>query len=76
MRTVVFKMERPGLVEVGQKVDISESVTPVNINYIIEPAVAMSGLFKFNERLKSRTGIVKNIEENERGYYVTVEFDE
>lgn len=69
-------MERPGLVEVGQTVDVSESVTPVNVNYMIEPAVAMSGLFKFNERLKSQQGVVKDIVENERGYYVTVEFDE
>lgn len=76
MREIVFKMERPGLVEVGQVVDVSESVTPVNVNYMIEPAVAMSGLFKFTERLKSRQGVVKNIEENSRGFYVTVEFDE
>lgn len=76
MREIVFKMERPGLVSVGQEVDVSESVTPVNVNYMIEPAVAMSGLFKFNQRLKSRKGIVKDIVENERGYYVTVEFDE
>ena len=76
MREVVFKMERPGLVEVGQTVDVSESVTPINVNYMIEPAVAMSGLFKFNERLKSRQGVVKTIIQNDRGYYVTVEFDE
>ena len=76
MREIVFKMERLGLVEVGQTVDVSESVTPVNVNYMIEPAVAMSGLFKFTERLKSRKGVVKDIVENERGYYVTVEFDE
>ncbi|MBR5268541.1 MAG: hypothetical protein IKU20_10165 [Lachnospiraceae bacterium] len=76
MREVVFKMERPGLVEEGQTVDISESVTPINVNYMIEPAVAMSGLFKFNERLKSRQGVVKSIIQNDRGYYVTVEFDE
>ena len=76
MREIVFKMERPGLVEVGQTVDVSESVTPVNVNYMIEPAVTMSGLFKFTERLKSRKGVVKDIVENERGYYVTVEFDE
>ncbi|MCI8512226.1 MAG: hypothetical protein HFE83_09585 [Lachnospiraceae bacterium] len=69
-------MERPGLVTEGQTVEVSESVTPVNVNYMIEPAVAMSGLFKFNERLKSRQGIVKAIEQNARGYYVTVEFDE
>jgi hypothetical protein len=43
---------------------------------MIEPAVAMSGLFKFNERLKSRQGVVKSIIQNDRGYYVTVEFDE
>ena len=76
MREVVFKMERPGLVEEGQIVEISESVTPINVNYMIEPAVAMSGLFKFNERLKSRQGVVKSIIQNARGYYVTVEFDE
>ena len=76
MREIVFKMERPGLVTVGQEVEVSESVTPVNVNYMIEPAVAMSGLFKFTERLKSRKGIVKEIVENGRGYYVTVEFDE
>ena len=75
MREIVFKMERPGLVEVGQEVDVSESVTPVNVNYMIEPAVAMSGLFRFTERLKSKKGIVKDIIQNDRGYYVTVEFD-
>lgn len=76
MREIVFKMERPGLVKEGQTVEVSESVTPVNVNYMIEPAVAMSGLFKFNERLKSRQGVVKEIVENARGYYVTVAFDE
>ena len=76
VREVVFKMERPGLVEEGQVVQVSESITPINVNYMIEPAVAMSGLFKFNERLKSREGVIKSIIQNDRGYYVTVEFDE
>ena len=76
MREIVFKMERPGLVSVGQEVEVSELVTPFNVNYMIEPAVAMSGLFKLNDRLKADHGIVKHIEENERGYYVTVEFEE
>ena len=76
MREGVFKMERPGLVKEGETVDISESMTPVNVNYMIEPAVAMSGLFRFNERLKSRKGVVKEIIQNDRGYYVTVAFDE
>lgn len=75
-KEVVFKMERPGLVEVGQTVEVSESVTPFNVNYMIEPAVAMSGLFKLNDRLKSDHGVVKAIEENDRGFYVTVTFEE
>ena len=75
-RDVVFKMERPGLVEEGQRVEITESVTPFNVNYVVEPAVAMSGLFRLNDRLKSREGIVKEIVENQRGYYITVTFDE
>ena len=80
-RDVVFKMERPGLVEVGQEVDVSESITPVNVNYMIEPAVAMSGLFRFtglfklNDRIPADHGVVKAIEENDRGYYVTVTFE-
>ena len=75
-REVVFKMERPNLVEIGQTVEVTESVTPFNVNYMIEPAVAMSGLFKLNDRLKADHGVVKNIEENDRGFYVTVEFED
>lgn len=75
-RDVVFKMERPGLVKEGQEVQVTESVTPFNVNYIVEPAVAMSGLFRLNDRLKNDHGIVKKIEHNERGYYITVTFDE
>ena len=76
MREIVFKMERPGLVEVGQEVDVSESVTPVNVIYLIAPAVAMTGVFRLRVRLKCIKGIVKDIIQNDRGYYVTVEFDE
>ena len=74
-RDVVFKMERPGLVEVGQTVEVTESVTPFNVNYMIEPAVAMSGLFKLNDRIPADHGVVKAIEENDRGYDVTVTFE-
>ena len=79
-REIVFKMERPGLVEEGQEVEVSESVTPFNVNYMIEPAVAMSGLFKLNNRLKTENGMtkgsVKKIEENDRGFYITVIFED
>jgi len=76
MREVTFKMERPGLVKEGDKVTITERPSPVNYSYIIEPAVAMSGCLSFNERIKSETGIVKEVKHTERGYYVIVEFDE
>lgn len=76
MRTMEFKMERQGLLEIGQKVPISEGVLPSNYYYIIEPSLAMSGNFPFRERLEAREGEVINIEENPRGFYVTVKFEE
>jgi hypothetical protein len=75
MREVEFKMERKGLVTIGQEVEITER-EGVNYSYIIEPAVAMSGCFRARDRIKSNKGIVKDIRENARGYYVVVEFDE
>lgn len=75
MREVEFKMERKGLVSVGDQVEIIER-DGVSYSYIIEPAVAMSGCFTARDRLKSRQGIVKDIRENHRGFYVIVEFDE
>lgn len=76
MREMEFKMERTGLVEVGDKVDIREGVLPYSYYYVVEPAVAMSGNFLVHERLQSQTGVVKAIEETEKGYYIVVEFEE
>lgn len=76
MREMTFKMERPGLVSAGEQVHISEKKTALNYTYIIEPAVAMSGCYKVNQRLKNDTGIVKEVKHTERGYYVIVTFDE
>ncbi len=55
---------------------ITEYQSYMNYSYIIEPAVAMSGCYKGRDRLKSTHGIVKEIQHNDRGYYVIVEFDE
>ncbi len=76
MRTEEFKMERQGLVKVGDKVSIIEREGTSSYSYIIDPAVAMSGCYAARDRIKSECGIVKDIRENSRGFYVVVEFDE
>ena len=76
MRTETFKMERPNLVKAGDQVKIIERPGTSSYSYIIEPAVAMSGCYKARERIKSQYGIVKEVQENDRGFYVIVEFDE
>lgn len=76
MREMEFKMEREGLVEPGQPIQVPEGVLPSAYYYTIVPAVAMSGNIPFAERLKSREGVVKDIIQNEKGYYVIAEFDE
>ena len=74
-RTMEFKMERQGLLEEGEHVTVTEGVMPSNYYYTIDPSLAMSGNYPFRERLLAREGIVTNIEQNERGFYVTVEFE-
>lgn len=76
MREVKFKMERKGLVNVNDVVEITERPGPTSYSYIIEPAVAMSGCIPLNNPIKSKKGIVKELQHTERGYYVIVEFDE
>lgn len=76
-RSMEFKMERPGLVDIGQVVDIREGTLPNSVfYYVIEPAVAMSGNFPLGNRLFAKKGTVTDIIENSRGFYVTVVFDE
>lgn len=76
MRKMEFKMERPGLLEVGQKVTVTEGLLPSNYYYVIDPSLAMSANIPFRHRLKSQEGVVTDIVENERGFYVMAEFDE
>ena len=76
MRTIEFKMERQGLVNKGDKVKIIEREGTSSYSYIIDPAVAMSGCYKSHDRLKSREGIIRDIRENDRGFYIIAEFDE
>ena len=76
MREEKFKMERQGLIQVGDKVKISEFLSATNYSYIIEPAVAMSGCYRNADRIKSKEGIIRSIEHTPRGFIVTAEFDE
>lgn len=69
-------MERQGLVQEGDKVKIIEREGTSSYSYIIEPAVAMSGRFPSRYRIASEYGIIKEIRENSRGFYVIVDFDE
>lgn len=76
MRQMEFKMEREGQAVIGQEYEVSEGKLPSCYYYTLEPAIAMSGNYEFRERLKSTKGIVKDIHETPRGFFVTVEFDE
>lgn len=76
IRTMVFKMERQGLAWEGQEVEVSEGVLPGKFYYTIEPAVAMSANYSLDQRLNARKGTVQKVEKNERGFYVTVAFED
>lgn len=74
MREMTFKMERPGLLETGQSVTVTEGILPSSYYYTIDPSLAMSPNVPFRERLTVKEGTVVSVEENERGFYVTVAF--
>ena len=76
MREMVFKMERQGLLEIGQQITVTEGLLPSNYYYTIDPSLAMSGNVPFNQKMLAREGVVTNIIENERGFYVTAQFEE
>lgn len=74
MREMTFKMERPGLLTVGQKVTVTEGILPSSYYYTIDPSLAMSPNIPFRERLTVKEGTVVSVEENPRGFYVIVSF--
>jgi hypothetical protein len=78
-----FKMERPGQVQIGDIVDIREGSLPNSVfYYVAEPAIAMSANISLSERLLDRNGnvITKGkvtaIDKTDRGYYLTLEFED
>ncbi len=76
MRQMVFKMERPGLLKEGDEITVTEGVLPSSYYYTIDPSLAMSGNVTFRERMLARKGRVVSVMQNERGFYVTAEFEE
>ena len=76
MRHMEFKMERPNLAKPGDRLSVTEGRLPTSYYYTIEHAIAMSGNFAVSERLQSREGVVVAVEETEKGFFITMEFDE
>ena len=70
-------MEREGLVSEGEEVDISErSAVTGQYTYLVEPSIAMSGIYRTGQRIMARKGTVKKIEKTEKGFYLLVELKE
>lgn len=76
MREMTFKMERPGLLQEGDQIEVNEGLLPRAYYYTIRPSLAMSGNIPFTQRLQTRTGVVSKVEQNDQGYYVVAQFDE
>ena len=68
MRRMEFKMERTGLLEVGDILPVTEGKLPNSYYYTLGRAYAMSANYKYNERLQSREGKVIDVKETEKGY--------
>lgn len=76
IRSMEFKMERQGLLQEGDHITVTEGVLPSNYYYTIDPSLAMSGNYPFRERMLAREGVVTKVVQNDRGYYVTADFQE
>lgn len=80
MREIEFKMERPGLLKVGQEIEVEESklqtLQGVVYYYTIIPALAMSNNIPARNKLNTFSGMVKDIRETESASFIMAEFDE
>lgn len=82
MKQVEFRMERPGLVTLGERIQVSESrlstIQGTMYYYILEPKAAMSDNVPARNRLNLLEGKVIEITPQEGGsfYKVVCEFED
>ncbi len=80
MKRVDFRMERPGLVKVGDEIEVSEyplkTIAGTVYYYTMEPAVAMSGNLPAKEKLNVFHGVVTEVTEKESVFTVYAEFED
>ncbi len=80
-RRMEFKMERQGLLSIGDILPVTEGRLPNSYYYTLGPSYAMSENYPTVKRLhfeegKAKEGKVTDIRETEKGFFVEVEFDD
>lgn len=80
MQKIDFRMERPNLVKIGDKVTVDESMLQTLAGrvyyYTINPALAMSGNIPAKDRLKTNEGTVVEIIDEGALWTVWCEFED
>ena len=76
MRQMEFKMERTGLLDIGDVLPVEEYRLPNSFYYVLGASFAMSGNYDAQHRLEKREGTVVDVKETPKGFFVTMAFDE
>lgn len=76
MGQMEFKMERTGLLNIGDVLSITEYELPNSYYYVLGRSFAMSANYTTLERIKAKEGKVVDVKETPKGFYVTVEYED
>lgn len=76
MREMEFTIEKMDALEVGQTLGVTEGKLPNSYYYTLEHALGMSANYTTLERLKSSSGVVKELKTTPRFNIAVLEFDE
>ncbi|MCR4567069.1 MAG: hypothetical protein K5769_03390 [Pseudobutyrivibrio sp.] len=74
MGQMEFKMERTGLLEVGDVLPITEYALSNSYYYVLGRSYAMSGNYTTLERISAKEGKVVDVKETPKGFYVMVDY--